>query len=151
MSNTIVLKQVFRDRAQIEKVPAAAFHPGHLLELTTADKVQKHSSQNGVVTPPMFAIEDNLQGKTIDDAYATTGRAQVWIPQRGEEVYAVLADGQNVSVGSTLASNGDGTLKTHTSNIIAVAIEALDLSDSSGGESEDTALGYDKRIKVRIV
>lgn len=148
---TIVVNQVSRDRAQIERVPAAAFHPGHLLELTTADKVQKHSTQNGLVTPPMFAIEDNLQGKTINDAYATTGRAQVWMPQRGDEVYAVLADGQNVSIGSKLASNGDGTLKTHTANIIAVAIEALDLSDSSGAETEDSALGYDKRLKVRIV
>jgi len=148
---TIVLKPIIRDRAQIEKVPAAAFYPGHLVELTTADKVQKHSTQNGVVTPPMFAIEDNIQGKTIDDAYATTGRAQVWIPQRGEEVYAVLADGQTVTIGSKLASNGDGTLKTHTANIIAVALEALDLSDSSGGETEDDSLGYDKRIKVRIV
>ena len=147
---TIVVKQVQRDRAQIEKVPAAAFYPGHLLELTTADKVQKHSTQNGVVTPPMFAIEDNIQGNTIDAAYATTGRAQVWIPQRGDEVYAILADGQNVSIGSKLASNGDGTLKIHTANIIAVAIEALDLSDSSGGESDGT-LGYDKRVKVRIV
>ena len=147
---TIVVNQVQRDRAQIEKVPAAAFYPGHLLELTTSDTVQKHSSQNGIVTPPMFAIEDNIQGNTIDTAYATTGRAQVWIPQRGDEVYAVLADGQNVSIGSKLASNGDGTLKIHTANIIAVATEALDLSDSSGGESSGT-LGYDKRVKVRIV
>lgn len=147
---TIVVNQVQRDRAQIEKVPAAAFYPGHLLELTTSDTVQKHSTQNGVVCPPMFAIEDNIQGKTIDDAYATTGRAQVWIPQRGDEVYAILADGQNVSIGSLLASNGDGTLKIHTANIIAVAIEAVDLSDSSGGESSGT-LGYDKRVKVRIV
>ena len=151
MTKTIVLKQVARDRAQIEKVPAAAFYPGHLLELTTADKLQKHSTQDGVVTPIMFAIEDNIQGNTIDTVYAVTGRAQAWIPKAGDEVYAVLADGQTATIGSKLTSNGDGTLKVGTSNIVAIATEALDLSDSSGGETEDSTFGYNKRIKIRIV
>ncbi len=148
---TIALQQHHSNRVMINKVPAAAFFPGSLVELTSADKVQKHSTQNGVVAPAMFALEDANQGKTIDDAYATTGIASVWIPQKGDVVYGILADGQNVSVGSLMGSNGDGTMKIHTANIVAISLEALDLSDSSGAETEDSALGYDKRFKMMIV
>ena len=149
MSNTIILKQIQRDRAEMEKVPAAAFYPGHLLEITTADKFQKHSGAAGVVAPKIFAVEDENQGKTINDVFATTGRAVGWIPQPGDEVYAVLADGEDIAIGDKLVSNADGTLKEGTANVVGMSLEALDLSDSSGAES-DATLGYDKRIKIVI-
>jgi len=149
MTNTIILKQIQRDRAEIEKVPAAAFYPGHLLEITTADKFQKHSGAAGVVAPKMFAVEDDMQGNTIDDAFDTSGRAVGWIPQPGDEVYAVLADGETATIGSKLVSNADGTLKVGTANVVGMSLEAIDLSDSSGAESDGT-LGYDKRIKIVI-
>ena len=84
---------------------------------------------------------------------------------------AFLADGENVAIGNYLESNGAGYLQKHTEDteswesgsiqegrsitiysqqIVAQALEALDLSDSSGGESSG-ALGYNKRIKVRFV
>ncbi len=149
MTNTIVLKQVQRDRAQMEKVPAAAFYPGHLLEVTTADKFQKHSGAAGVVAPKIFALENELEGETISDAYGTSDRCVGWIPQPGDEVYAVLADGQTATIGSKLVSNADGTLKIGTANVVGMALEALDLSNSSAAESGGT-LGYDKRIKIVI-
>ena len=149
--NSIVLRQGQAQRVQLEKIPAAAFYPGHLVELTSADKVQKHSSAAGLTSPPMFAIEDENQGNGIDEAFGTSDRAVCWIPQKGDWVLAILADGQNVSIGSKLTSNGDGTLKVGTANISAIAMEAMDLSDSSGAETEDSALGYDKRLWVMIV
>lgn len=166
MSQTIVLKQVQIGRAQIEKQAVAELYPGHLLERTSADKVQKHSTSGGTCSLPMFAIEDENQGNGIDDAYAADARVVCWMPQRGDQVQAVLADGQNVSIGDYLESNGDGTLKKFTADVeesddnplltnydrqvVAQADEALNLSDSSGAESSG-ALGYDKRIKVTIV
>ena len=156
MSQTIVLKQVQIGRAQIEKAAVAELYPGHLVERTSADKVQKHSG-SGSTALVMFAIEDENQGKGIDDAYAAAARVVCWMPQRGDQVQAVLSDGENVVIGDYLESNGDGTLKKFTAAttnkdgaVVAQADEALNLSDSSGGESEGT-LGYDKRIKVTIV
>jgi hypothetical protein len=113
----------------------------------------------------MFAIEDENQGKGIDDAYAADARVVCWMPQRGDQVQAILADGQTIVIGDYLESNGDGTLKKYSPDtadsddpftgydrqVVAQADEALDLSDSSGGETADTALGYDKRINVTIV
>jgi hypothetical protein len=163
MSQTIVLKQVQIGRAQIEKLAVAELYPGHLLERTSADKVQKHSTSGGNCALPMFAIEDENQGNDIDDAYAADDRVVCWIPQRGDQVQAVLSDGENVSIGDYLESNGDGTLKKYVASgqdsnadpitqnrIVGQADEALNLSDSSGAESSGT-LGYDKRINVTIV
>jgi hypothetical protein len=164
MSQTIVLKQVQIGRAQIEKQAVAELYPGHLLERTSADKVQKHSTSGGTCSLPMFAIEDENQGNGIDDAYAADARVVCWMPQRGDQVQAVLADGQSVAIGDYLESNGDGTLKKFAADtadsddaftgydrqVVAQADEAVNLSDSSGAESSGT-LGYDKRINVTIV
>jgi hypothetical protein len=166
MSQTIVLKQVQIGRAQIEKQAVAELYPGHLLERTSADKVQKHSTAGGTCSLPMFAIEDENQGNGIDDAYAADARVVCWIPQRGDQVQAVLADGESVVIGDYLESNGDGTLKKYAADeaesdadpyltnydrqVVAQADEALNLSGSSGTETEG-ALGYDKRLKVTIV
>jgi hypothetical protein len=145
----------------------AAITPGMLIELMSTEKVRAHASagQNAL---PMFAVEDELQGKSITDAYAASDKVSCWIPNRGDMVNAILADGENAAIGSFLESNGDGMLKVHVADvesfesneagaitvypnqIIGVAVEAVDLSDSSGGESSGE-LSYDKRIKVRII
>jgi hypothetical protein len=146
---------------------AAAITPGQLLELTSSETVQAHSSA-GQNAPKYFALEDELQGNGIDDAYASGDKVQVWSCVPGEEVYAILADGENVAIGDLLESNGAGYLQAHVADtesfesaetgsitvyplqIVGQALEALDLSDSSGGESSG-ALGYNKRIEIRIV
>lgn len=142
---------------------AGAITPGMLIEVTSADKVQAHSGA-GQNAAPMFALEDELQGNDIDDAYAADDKVQCWSPVPGEEVYAILDDGNNVSIGDFLESAGNGNLQTHSPDkdssartgdtysqqVVAVALEAINIADSSGAESSG-ALGYDKRIKVRIV
>lgn len=149
MSNTIKLKNylnIFEEYAA-----AAAITPGHLIELTSANKVQVHSDLDGFVLP-MFAIEDDLQGKGIDDDYALNDRVQVWIPQRGDFVNAILFDGESVVIGDKVVSNGDGTLKKldavtsfgNDGTIIGVVVEATDMS---GGASSDPVGG---RVVVRI-
>ncbi len=131
----------------------AGITPGHLLELTSANKVQAHSTEGGNAVA-YFALEDELQGKGIDDAYIAADKVQVWVAGRGDEVYALLANGENVSPGDLLESAGDGTLKKHVAGsagvveyplaIIAQALEAVDMSGSSGVDPSG-------RICVRIV
>jgi len=92
-----------------------------------------------------------LQGNGIDDSYSADDPVQVWIPYRGDEFYGVLIDGENVAIGDFLESAGNGYLKKYTSGVIVgVALEAVDLSGSSGEESSG-ALGYNKRILVKVV
>jgi hypothetical protein len=146
----------------------AAITPGMLVELMSTNKVRAHATDGGNVLP-MFAIEDALQGKDIDDAYVAGDQVRCWIPQRGDEVYAILADDESASIGSFLVSHGDGTLRVFTSNdvswpsaddqsegsidvlqIVAIALEAMDTTASSEVESTGT-LGSTRRIRVRIV
>ena len=163
--NTVKLKS-YNDITE-EYVAASATTPGYLIEITSAGKVQNHSSSEGSVLP-MFALEDNLQGNGVDDDYAADDQVQCWVPNRGDIVWAILADGENASIGSFLESAGNGKLQVHVADvssfesdqpvnitnypqvIVGQALQAVNISDSSGAESSGDQ-GYDKRIKVRII
>jgi len=149
----------------------AAIIPGELIELTSSCTVQVHSTAGGNVLH-MFAVEDELQGNGIDDAYAAADKVQCWVTIRGEEVYAILADGEDVACGDFLESNGAGELVKHvpdsdsdddgqnsiyTNQIVGISLEDIDLSGSSGEESSEGGydsstdpLGFNRRIKIRI-
>lgn len=154
--NTII---AFRRGAPlvIEALAAAALSPGHLLERTSADKLQKNSAA-GLQCQRIVAVEDELQGNDIDTAYASGAlvRAESFLP--GDRAYVYLKAGENVAIGAKLSSAGDGTLKAATAytaatftagtpdvytaavmptEVIAIAREALDLS---GGGAVATRL-----------
>ena len=129
---------------------AAVIKPGYLLELTSAGTVQAHSTSGGNVLP-MFALEDELQGNGIDTSYAVSVPIQVWIPTRGDMVYAKLADGQSATVGDFLESAGNGQLNVYAADaidssdpgaltvypnqIVGQALETLDVSSSTGADT----------------
>jgi hypothetical protein len=157
MPNSVIFKR-FNNPVIDEKDAAGTITPGMLIERTAADKVQAHSTSEGNAIP-MFAVEDELQGNGINDNYSADDKVQCWFPVAGERVNAILVDGENVVIGDYLASNGDGYLKKHvaddsgsiqTQAVVGRALEAQDLSDSSGGESSG-ALGYNKRLKIEII
>jgi hypothetical protein len=154
----------------IEEIAAAAvLTPGMLLEQTSADTVQAHSTAGGNAAPIMVALEDELQGKGIGENFAATDKVQVWLPWPGDEFAGILADGQNVAIGDMLESAGNGYLQKHVADkesfesneggaitvypraIVGTAQEALDLSPSSGDEDSSGVLGFNKRIRVRVV
>ncbi len=107
MSNTIKLKK-YSDVIE-EYRAAGAITPGALIAYDAAGKVGAHAGKGGAVMP-MFALEDELQGKGIADAYAANDPVQCWVPYRGDHVYALLT-GAAVAKGDPLQSAGDGTLE----------------------------------------
>lgn len=142
-----------------EFVANATLYPGMLIELISTGKVQKHASEDGNVFP-MFALEDEMQGKGIVDAYAAADVVQCWIPYRGDIVYGLLEDGQSVLIGDELTSAGNGYLKKyvptddstfvqHPLQIVGWAAETLDLTGSSGEES-GPQVDFNRFFKVRI-
>lgn len=159
--NTIKIKK-YSDNID-EYVADAAILPGSLLELNTDNEVKVHATSGGNVTPIMFALEDELQGRGIDTAYAAGEKVQVWFPVPGDVVLAILADGQSVGEGTALESNGAGYLIAHTADeasvqpnvqtnvIVAISLEEMDASADSSGQDVGGGLGVNKRIKVRIV
>ena len=152
--NSIIVK-CFTKIQEEYTATAVAIKPGYLLEMASATTVQAHSTAAGNALP-MFAFEDELQGRGIDTDYAVSTRIQCLIPRRGDIIYAYLADGENASVGDFLESASAGALQVHVADeasagaaivdaaIIGQALEAVDLSNSNNL----TALG---RILVRII
>ena len=129
MSNTVIGKGYVNIRD--EKVAAGIITPGHLVERTSADKVQVHATASGSANA-LFAIEDNYQGKGITDNYAANDVVILWRPVPGEQVNAIA--GGTIAIGDFVESNGDGTLVTKVqasagaeefaSSIVGVALEA---------------------------
>lgn len=150
--NSVILKRY--NKIEIEKVAAAAITPGHLVELTSADKVQKHSVEAGNAVP-MFALEDGLIGNGITTDIAADETCMVWIPQRGDEVFAILTTSQVVVIGDLLVSKGDGTLKKHVPESSdyydATDVTVKPLQIVAQATEAVTTTGAVGRIKVRIV
>lgn len=144
-ANRIQLKGEFRRE---EMIAAAALSPGHLVEMTSAaasgtkDTCQKHSTEGGYAERRV-AVEDALQGDTIDDAYAADDTVSVNVLEPGAEVQMYLQAGESVTKGDWLISGGDGTLiangsessGTTVQQIVAVALETSDLSGSGASNT----------------
>ena len=130
--NTIKLKK-YSDVIE-EFVAGAAITPGMLVALNASGAVIPHGEAAGNAIP-MFALEDELQGKTIDDAYAAGDPVQVWVAGRGDIVNAIA--GAEIAAGDFLVSAGNGKLKpvgeaaevTVTANVSATdaTISSLEL------------------------
>lgn len=124
---------------------AEAIVPGMLAKRNTDGEAIKHDA-SAQYPVPMYLFEDELQGNGIDTQVESGEPGQFIIPNRGDVIQAILADGEDVSIGDLLESNGDGSLKKGSTKPVAIALEAIDLSDTSG--PEDDLLGYDERIVV---
>jgi hypothetical protein len=117
--------------------------PGMLVDRNSSSNATVHGVAGGVAAPPCFAMEQELQGLGITDLLPVGERCQFWYPVAGDEVYAILASGQNVAIGAPLESAGNGKLRALSSGVaIASAREAVNASAS---------LSPDKRIRVEVL
>jgi len=134
-----------------------AVTPGQLLERTSADAVKRHATAGGNAQK-YFAIEDVLQGNPISTDYATTELVQFTIAQRGDLIYALLKNGEDVDKGDPLESASSGDMQAHavdatgsaeattiySDQIVGWAREALDMSDSSDADPDS------RRILIEV-
>lgn len=123
-----------------------AITPGMLVEVNTG-YAAPHGSSAGFALPT-FAVEGlniDTDSKTMGDIdvdYAVEGEpVKVGFFHAGDEVYALLAAGQDVALGARLESNGDGYLKAGTTNAIVRTLAALDNNPGTGPA----------RIKVEVL
>ncbi len=134
---TIILKGNFRSD---EGLASGTVKPGHLLEQTSAAaKTFKVHATEGGYAERCVAVEDALQGDTIDDSYADAALVQVAHLEPGAEVQMWAFGTSNISIGELLISNADGTLipngdeasSTTVKQIIAVALETFNQTASA--------------------
>lgn len=134
-----------------EALAGGAITPGHLIVRNSSDVfvVGPAAAKNAY---PMFALEDEAQGKDITDAYAPGEIVNAVIPQTGSEIYAlVAASAAAIVIGDELESAGDGTVRKAATTavaqdnirrIVARAIEAVNNSANAVSAV---------RIKIEIV
>lgn len=162
-SNSIIVKSY--SNIFIEKTAGEEVYPGMLVSINSSDQVIKHATAGGNAYP-MVVYEDALQGKSVAESYAAGDKVKIWIPQRGDVAQFLLEDGQNVSIGDFVESNGLGMIQKHTveavtssdvqvantiySNpIVGQVDEAQDLSEISTDES--SLAGNSQLIRVRVL
>ena len=133
---TIVVKG---DPIQKELLADAAITPGMLLERTTTG-IKKHATAGGNAVPKLFAIENSLEGQEIGTDFAAADMCQFVAARPGDEIYALLADDETITIGELLESHGDGMLKAYATasgepdypnRIVGAALEAVDTSSST--------------------
>ena len=137
---TIMIKG---DGVGVEAVANAAITPGMVCELMSTGKVRAHANA-GQNAEALIAIEDELQGKEISQAYAADNIVLLRNYRAGDEFYGLIANGEDVSIGNFLESDGEGRLQVHTADsagavefpnaIVGVALENVDMSDSSDAD-----------------
>ena len=136
-----------------EFVANAAITPGHLCELMSTGKARVHATAGGTAER-LFALEDDNLGGEIGTAYTSANVARFGYFRPGDQVFAILYDGETAVIGSKLESQGDGTLRVvdvdsafsdiGINSIVGVALEAVDMSGSAGVDPSP-------RIRIAIV
>lgn len=123
---------------------AATIKPGMLLAMNSSGNLIPHGSAGGYAER-LYATEDALQGRTIDDNYSSGEKVFVAVAEPGDVIYALLAEGESTDPSEFLTSAGNGYLKvaTSTNQRVAVPLETLDNSES--GDSGPA------RIRVRLL
>ncbi len=140
MSNTIKLKKYVDVINEYEA--GDIIIPGQLVQVVSDGTVQPHGTAGGVAEKA-FALEDELQGKGIDDAYAIGDRVQVMYARPGDEVHAFLKEGGSITVGEFLESAGDGSLQKYGTVTATETLMAI-------GVSLDTVVTAPAKARIRI-
>lgn len=119
----------------------AAFNPGHLIERYNSSGTplfRKHSTAL-LAAVPIFALNQSMLNKGVDDAYGVGDLVEAGIMQSGSLVWALIGV-LTVVAGDKLESAGNGTLRLATTGVvIGVAAEG------KVGASGET------RLRVEIV
>lgn len=146
MPKTIILRANADSFIRKEAEASSAILPGELVEFGGINELQAHGTDAGIARKA-FALENDLIGKGIDDAYAAGETVQYAVCSSGTEIYAFLNGGENVAKGAALVSAGEGSLRAVGSEpeddvVVAFALEALNISSQSAGD--------DSRLKVEV-
>ncbi len=143
------------DPNQTERDANTSITPGMLVELNSSNEVLPHNTAGGW-SDKWVAVESALTGDDMDHVYLAGEVVFINVCKPGDEVFMLVADGENIAIGDDVESDGNGKVRSvfggesgagggvHL-NKVGRAMTALDMTDSSGGDPTV------KRIRMRIV
>ena len=145
-AKAVVLKGI-PVRKEMLMTTGQAILPGHLVTPVSAGTLSKNASAS-TYAPKAFADIADYSGGSLDTAYADGETVAYGVCRAGDEINAILEDGQTVAIGDLLESAGDGTLQPQTAfssgandagYVIGMALEAVVTSGATG------------RIKIEVL
>lgn len=128
-SRTIKLKK-YQDII-LEYEAGGAITPGALLQLESTNTVAVNATAGGPAAT-MVALEDELQGKSTQDAYAAEDPVQCWYMQSGEEALILVDSGFDPDIGDLLEASTGGQLRAHNSGVAQFQVIGKKVVDGSG-------------------
>ena len=130
-ANTIIIAGDYRKLQSKVIATGQTIKPGMLLKENSDGKLEVHGTA-GDYAERIVALEDALQGKTVDDAYTADTVCDCAIMLPGSESQVLVKAGESIVIGDQLVSAGDGKFKedTGTDKVLCIALEAADLNDS---------------------
>ena len=96
-----------------EAMAGGTIKPGHLVEFYNASgtkKLRVHATAGGNASP-IFALEDELQGKDMADSYSSGQQCRVGTFKAADLVAAWIYANETIAIATKLESKGDGTLR----------------------------------------
>lgn len=108
----------------------AGIYPGMLCKVASDGDVELHDDEGGEAEC-LVAIEDALQGNTVDDVYVADYPVRLVRFRPGEEFHGLVAAHQTISIGEGLISDANGMFKSATDSglsidaVVAYAMEAI--------------------------
>ena len=96
--------------------------PGMLVMLDSSGKAAPHDTEGGRAER-MVALEDGLQGKSVDDDYEDGNIVTIAISAQHSEFNMIMTGGESISIGEELISAGDGKLMARDNATSGVTVQ----------------------------
>lgn len=111
---------------------AGTILPGSVIALDSDGNVVVNATAGGPAAT-LVALEDELQGNTTRDAYASGDKVQCWYVTPGEEFLA-LVDTIDPAIGDLLEVHDDGTLQASAAGHAQFVVLAAKFEDDDSNE-----------------
>lgn len=118
----------------------ASIKPGSLVELDVFDGVKKWKKHASATSMPTRFVALEKLTKDVDDDYELNDLMLVGDFHSGSKFWGLLPSGENISYTERLQSNGDGMVKSATSNAAGDNVAAYQSEEAPGAVTITTRL-----------
>ena len=115
-----------------------------LVELNSSGTLDPHSTEGGRAER-MIALEDGLQGGTVDIDYEDGDIVSVAIAAQHSEFNMIITGGETITIGEELISAGDGKLMARDNSSSGVTVQ-----ETVARALEAFSASADALIQVRL-
>lgn len=131
-----------------EGIAAATLTPGYCVKYDSNAELALQDDE-GSADAVRLVLPNSLEGQGMSDAYAIDDTVQFKTFAPGDEVLLRIKDGENIAKGDQLTHDGAGKFREVVADssgtkiedaVKAIALEACDMSSSSGGDADGFCL-----------